>query len=1073
MVDRRNETCCPDLEKTYYLKMLRTLLSRVLWFCVVFCIAARADEPVVRMLVPGFTVQELPLELSNINNLRFALNGTLTALGYDGRVHLLRDTNGDGLEDSSELFWDKTTITVPVGMAWSTNGLYVSSHGKVSLLRDTDGDGKAEVEEIIASGWPPTDVGSGGVDATSVTLDQDGNIYFGLMAADYSNPYRVKDGVSRYDLNSPRGTIQKWNVKTKQLETIATGIRVPYTLAVNRAGDLFLTDQEGETWCPGGNPLDELNHIIPGRNYGFPPRHESYLPDLVSEPPVVGFGPQHQSACGFVFNEAGASRKSFGPVWWEGDALVAGESRGKIWRVQLVKTPSGYIGRESLITRLDMLTTDVAISPTGDLYVSCHSGDPDWGTGPNGMGKLFKISHTDTNAPQPVAIWPSGPMEVRVGFDRPIDPDATNHLDQTQIEFGPYVSSADRLEVLKPPYQTVKHQETTSRGKLRVVAASLSPDHRTMAFTTDPHPQSVHYALTLPRIKADGSKSPAATIDLAYDLSGVEANWFAQGDSSTARWSGWLPCLDWQVNAAFTAHSAEHARLLPLLHDKGHLQLRARLALPAGRKTLSVESSAPFEMRFAAKTTVAQATAAGQYAAEINHNFTDQPELLTIRLETGSSKPPSLHVSYFLETDPTPRPLPFDALVLPWAPPRQPPIALPTEKTELTGGDYERGRSLFFGERLKCATCHRVRTEGSTVGPDLSNLVHRDAASVLRDIKDPTATLHPDYVAYNVWLRDGSNITGFVRAQTGNVLCVVGSDGKEQVVQRLDVTDLRPSTVSLMPTGLLEGLKESQVRDLLTFLLHGPPSRTRADVTAVLRQTAQESTIPPSPMKPLNIVLVASKQDHGTGQHDYPAWQKSWTTLLGQAPGVTATSAWEWPAAEQWRAADVIVFYFWNHDWSAERYRQLDDYQARGGGVAIFHAATIADKEPEKLANRIGLAAQPGPTKYLHAPTVLEFIAPTNHAITRGFKRLNLLDEPYWPMFGDTNRIEVLASADIEGKAHPLIWTYQTGKGRVFASIPGHYTWTFEDSLFRILALRGVAWAAGEPASRFDPLSNP
>ena len=42
-------------------------------------------------------------------------------------------------------------------------------------------------------------------------------------------------------------------------------------LAFNEAGDLFCTDQEGETWCPDGNPLDELNRILPGHNYGFPP----------------------------------------------------------------------------------------------------------------------------------------------------------------------------------------------------------------------------------------------------------------------------------------------------------------------------------------------------------------------------------------------------------------------------------------------------------------------------------------------------------------------------------------------------------------------------------------------------------------------------------------------------------------------------------------------------------------------------------------------------------------------------------------------------------------------------------
>src|ERR1051325_3135326 len=142
--------------------MRSVLVSSIL----AFLLCAHAE---VHMLVPGFTVVELPVKISNINNLRFAPDGSLTALAYDGKVHLLRDSNGDGVEDSDFLFWDKSTLSVPVGMCWSTNGLYVSSHGKVSLLKDIDHDGKADEEEIIASGWPPTDVGSGGVDATAVT----------------------------------------------------------------------------------------------------------------------------------------------------------------------------------------------------------------------------------------------------------------------------------------------------------------------------------------------------------------------------------------------------------------------------------------------------------------------------------------------------------------------------------------------------------------------------------------------------------------------------------------------------------------------------------------------------------------------------------------------------------------------------------------------------------------------------------------------------------------------------------------------------------------------------------------
>ena len=93
-----------------------------------------------------------------------------------------------------------------------------------------------------------------------------------------------------------------------------------------------------------------------------------------------------------------------------GRRVFRGESRGKIWRVRLVKTDHGYIGKEFLIAgfRCHLGSRDF---PRGDLYVCCHSGQPDWGTGPNGEGKIFKISYTDPKAPQPVLTCASGPWK--------------------------------------------------------------------------------------------------------------------------------------------------------------------------------------------------------------------------------------------------------------------------------------------------------------------------------------------------------------------------------------------------------------------------------------------------------------------------------------------------------------------------------------------------------------------------------------------------------------------------------------------------------------------------------------
>jgi hypothetical protein len=84
------------------------------------------------------------------------------------------------------------------------------------------------------------------------------------------------------------------------------------------------------------------------------------------------------------------------------------------------------------------------------------------------------------------------------------------------IEFGEYVRAGDRYEVLKPPYQVVKNQEATPRGKLNVVAAKLDNDGQTLVLTTDPHSQAVRYALTIPGVK--GKRGPGYAVDVDYSL---------------------------------------------------------------------------------------------------------------------------------------------------------------------------------------------------------------------------------------------------------------------------------------------------------------------------------------------------------------------------------------------------------------------------------------------------------------------------------------------------------------------------------------------------------------------------
>ncbi len=247
-----------------------------------------------------------------------------------------------------------------------------------------------------------------------------------------------------------------------------------------------------------------------------------------------------------------------------------------------------------------------------------------------------------------------------------------------------------------------------------------------------------------------------------------------------------------------------------------------------------------------------------------------------------------------------------------------------------------------------------------------------------------------------------------------------------------------------------------------------PPPRTRAEFDSVLNALSASSAGSP---KPLTLCLVAGEKDHGPGEHEYLLWQQRWQTLLSNAPGVMVETACQWPESTIWKNADLVVLYFWNHDWNPRRYADLDGFLARGGGVVVIHSSMVEDHAPDKLAQRFGLAGQRPQLQFRHGPLRLDTKQSNPHPIVQGVESLNLADETYWQMVGDVDNIDVLATAHEADQACPMLWTHRHGEGRVFCAVPGHYAWTFDDPIYRIILLRGMAWAAGEDTARFQAIA--
>lgn len=168
--------------------------------------------------------------------------------------------------------------------------------------------------------------------------------------------------------------------------------------------------------------------------------------------------------------------------------------------------------------------------------------------------------------------------------------------------------------------------------------------------------------------------------------------------------------------------------------------------------------------------------------------------------------------------------------------------------------------------------------------------------------------------------------------------------------------------------------------------------------------------------------------------------------------------------------ADVIVFNSANPNWDESKAKLMDHFLASGGGLVFVHFALNGRKAPDALAQRIGLACDVPKVRYRHGPLNLKWRHP-DHPILKGLPELRLVDESYWNLTGDRSQLQILATQEEDGHAHPQIWVVEHGKGRVFSTIVGHYSWSFDDPLYRALLLRGIAWTGHRQIDAFLPLA--
>ena len=136
-------------------------------------------------------------------------------------------------------------------------------------------------------------------------------------------------------------------------------------------------------------------------------------------------------------------------------------------------------------------------------------------------------------------------------------------------------------------------------------------------------------------------------------------------------------------------------------------------------------------------------------------------------------------------------------------------------------GDAVRGASLFFNEKVACATCHAV-PYGYQLGPHLTDA--RDDATpahLVESMLKPSAKIRDGYRSVTAITADGEILSGFLVSQTDDevVLSLPTDKGAKRTLATDDIDELIPQEQSTMPSGLIGQLKDRQAfLDLAKFV---------------------------------------------------------------------------------------------------------------------------------------------------------------------------------------------------------------------------------------------------------------
>ena len=213
-------------------------------------------------------------------------------------------------------------------------------------------------------------------------------------------------------------------------------------------------------------------------------------------------------------------------------------------------------------------------------------------------------------------------------------------------------------------------------------------------------------------------------------------------------------------------------------------------------------------------------------------------------------------------------------------------------------------------------------------------------------------------------------------------------------------------------------------------------------------------------MNPIKTAVV-------TGGHSYdvPNFHRLFRALPGLDVYIQHMDDFASSSVEVRDSYDVVVFYTMLMEgprdeglvWHQGKPKSvLEHLGETSQGIVMLHHALLAYPQWQPWADLVGIPERT--FGYYMAQTVTSQIVDSSHPIMQGINAWEMVDETYTTASTGSDS-HVLITYDHPQSMRTIAWTRSHKQSRVFCYQAGHDNDTWQDTNFREVLRRGIAWA--------------